>query len=237
MQPEPQDSLSRPLPPPATPPCPAPVNHETRAEELANTLTHAVGAAFAIIGLVVLVLLAVERADPYRIIGFSIYGATLVLLYLASTCYHGCRNQRLKNHLLRFDYAAIYLLIAGTYTPFMLITLRGPWGWGLLTAVWTMAIFGILIKSIVMDRFVLLSTFLYLLMGWIGMVAARPLFDGLSLGGTIWLLAGGAAYTAGVIFFLWERLPFNHAIWHLFVLAGSVCHFFAVLLYVLPAQT
>lgn len=204
------------------------VNQESFCEEWANVITHGIGAALAIAGLIALVLMSASQANPYRIVSYSVYGATLVLLYLASTCYHACGNQRVKNHLLRFDYASIYLLIAGTYTPFTLITLRGPWGWSLLIAIWTLALLGIAIKSIVMDRFVLLSTILYVLMGWLCMIAAKPLFENLSLTGTLWLLAGGFAYTTGVIFFLWRELPFNHAIWHLFVLAGSICHFFAI---------
>jgi hemolysin III len=208
---------------------------ETHAEERANLITHALGMLLSGAALSVLVILASRIGDARRIVTVSIYGATLLLMYTASTCYHCVRNSpRLKRAMRIFDHAAIYLLIAGTYTPVVLVQLRGGWGWSLFGVVWGLAGTGVILKLFFVDRFAPLSVTVYLLMGWLALVAIKPIIAALPAGGLGWLFAGGIAYTAGVVFYLWDHLPFNHAIWHLFVLAGSVCHFLLVLLYVLP---
>jgi hemolysin III len=211
-----------------------PKHLETPAEETASTVTHAIGGLLAAIALVALVIAAARTDDARRIIAVSIYGASLVLLYSASTCYHLVRQPRLKRMLKILDHAAIYLLIAGTYTPILLISLRGTWGWSLFAVIWTMAVAGIVLKLFFVDRFKSISTMVYVLMGWLVVIGIKPLFASVPVWGIVWLLAGGLAYTGGVVFYLWDRLPFNHAIWHLFVIAGSVFHFLAVWIYVLP---
>ncbi len=203
-------------------------------EECANTITHAAGVAFSIAGLILLVVRAALYGDAWHVVSFSIYGTTLILLYLASTLYHGFRSKRAKELLRLFDHSAIYLLIAGTYTPFLLITLRGPWGWSLFGTIWGLALLGITFKIIFGHKYEIVSTIFYLLMGWVVIVAIKPLLAALPLAGFAWLLAGGLAYSLGVIFYAWEKLPFNHAIWHGFVLAGSFFHFFGVFFYLIP---
>jgi hemolysin III len=216
---------------------PAHEEAESFAEEFASTITHGLGLALSVAGLAVLVVLAALRGTAWHIVTCSIYGATLVMLYAASTLYHGVRSPRAKRILRIIDHAAIYLLIAGTYTPFALVNLRGGLGWTLFGLVWGLAAAGIVLKAFHVDRFPIASTLVYLSMGWLVVVAWKPVVAALPGGGLALLLAGGIAYTAGVIFFAAHKLPFNHAIWHLFVLAGSVCHYVAVLLYVLPAKT
>ena len=215
---------------------PTTLHPETPAEEIASTITHGIGVIFAASALTILVTLASVHGDARRIVTFSIYGTTLLLAYLASTIYHTVRRERWKHWLRVVDHSAIYGLIAGTYTPVLLVTLRGAWGWSLFGVLWGMTLAGTIMKLFFVHRFELLSTAVYVMMGWVGLVAAKPFFVALPGGALWWLVAGGIAYTGGVIFFLWDRLPFNHAIWHLFVIAGSVCHFFAVLLYVLPGK-
>lgn len=204
-------------------------------EELANTITHAVGVGFSIAGLVLLVVRAALYGDTWQVVSFSIYGSSLILLYLASTLYHGFRSPRLKEIFRVVDHAAIYLLIAGTYTPFLLVTIRGPWGWSLFGTIWGLALLGISFKIIFGPKYDILSTIFYLLMGWVVIIAIKPLLAALPLGGFLWLLAGGAAYSLGVIFYAWEKLPYNHAIWHGFVLSGSVFHFIAVFSFIASA--
>ncbi len=211
-----------------------PMNDETRKEEIASTITHGIGAALSIAALSVLVVFAGLRGDAWRVVSFSIYGATLVLLYLASTFYHFFSNPRVKRVFHIFDHSAIYLLIAGSYTPFCLVTIRGGWGWSIFGVVWGIALFGIMFKAFFTGRYNFVSTALYLVMGWIIVIAIKPLVVYLPAGAFPWLILGGLSYTAGVVFYAWERLPYGHAIWHLFVLAGSTLHFFAILLYVLP---
>ena len=164
------------------------------------------------------------------------YGVTLVLLYAASTLYHGVRSRGLKRVLKVVDHSSIYLLIAGTYTPFTLINLRGRWGWTLFGLVWGLSLLGILFKIFFVDHFKIVSTTVYLAMGWVVVIALKPLLSLVPSGGILWLLAGGLSYTIGVGFYAWRKLPYNHAVWHVFVLAGSICHYFAVLFYVLPAK-
>jgi hemolysin III len=205
-------------------------------EELANSLTHGIGVVLSIAGLVVLVVVSCMQGDPWRVVGLSIYGTCLVLLYTASTLYHSFRSPRVKHVFRIMDHAAIYLLIAGTYTAFTLTLLRGAWGWTLFGVSWGLCLAGIIFKLFFVNRFNVLSTVIYLLMGWMIVVAGKPLMENVPMGGLYWLLAGGVAYSLGTVFYLWEKLPFHHAVWHLFVLGGSVCHFFAIFLYVLPVK-
>ena len=212
---------------------PPPHPHYSRAEEIASSLSHALGIVLGIAGLAVLAAFATLHGGTSRIVSVSIYGATLILLFTASTLYHAVPNPRAQPILRVLDHSAIFLLIAGTYTPFALISLRGPWGWSLFAIVWTLAIIGIALElRHVRNRMV--AALLYLGMGWVGIVAIKPMLANIEPGGLWLLFAGGLCYTLGVPFYLWKRLPYNHALWHLFVLAGSVLQFFSVLLYVLP---
>jgi hemolysin III len=204
------------------------------AEELANTVTHGIGLALSVLGFIILLVLAVMRGNAWHIVGCAVYGSTLVCLYAASTLYHGIPSPRLKRALKIFDHSAIYLLIAGTYTPFLLVNLRGGWSWSLLGTVWGLALAGIILKLRFVDRFNILSPVIYLLMGWLALIAVKPLFSMVPLGGVVWLFAGGLMYSVGLLFYAWKRIPYNHVIWHLFVLAGSTCHYFAVLRSVIP---
>ncbi len=204
-------------------------------EELVNALTHGTGALLSAAGLGVLVALACLHGTALHIVSCSIYGATLVLLYTASTLYHSVRSPRLKHVFRIVDRSCIYLLIAGTYTPFTLVTLRGGWGWTLFSLIWVLAAAGIVFQLLFAQRFKVLSAVGYLLMGWLAIFAVKPLIEALPAGGFAWLLAGGIVYTLGALFYLFKRLPYNHAIWHFFVLGGSTCHYMAVLLYVVPA--
>ena len=204
------------------------------AEEVANSVTHGLGAALSVTALVLLAVYSARSGDPWRIVSFSIYGTTLTSMYLSSVLYHGFQRPRIKNVFRCLDHSAIYLLIAGTYTPFTLVNMRGGWGWTLFGLIWTLAVAGLVMTALRIARSRTLSSLVYIGMGWLVVVAVRPLLDSIAPGGIAWLLAGGLAYTLGVCFYVWKRLPYNHAIWHLFVLGGSVCHFFAVWFYVLP---
>ena len=207
------------------------------AEELLNSLTHGVGLILSIAGFAVLLSLAVMRGSAWHIVSCAVYGSTLICLYTASTLYHGSRSRRLKRILRVCDHSAIFLLIAGTYTPFLLVNLRGAWGWSLLGVVWGLAMAGILVKVWFVEHFSVLSTAVYVLMGWLALVAIKPMLLRIPLSGLLWLLAGGVLYTVGVVFFAWKKIPYNHTIWHGFVIAGSTCHYFAVLCSViLPAK-
>ena len=197
-----------------------------------NAYTHLVGALLALAGAVVLIVLGAMKQDAWKIVSFAIYGASLVMLYSASTLYHSTRG-RLKAFFRKLDHTAIYLLIAGSYTPFTLVTLRGPWGWWLFGVIWVLALLGILQEFWLGKRTRVLSLIIYVLMGWIALVAVMPLVDTLSLAGFAWLAAGGLAYTAGIVFYVYdERFTHWHGIWHLFVVAGSALHYIAILLYV-----
>lgn len=207
----------------------------TPAEEIANAVTHGIGTALSVAGLTLLVVLATLTGDPWRIVSFSIYGSTLIGLYLASTLYHSVPNPRAKYILKVLDHCAIYLLIAGTYTPILMLSLRGVWSWALMGIIWALAIVGIVLKVMFISRFERLSTFTYVAMGWLCIMAWGELSRSMPAGGIRWLIIGGVVYTAGVIFYCWDRLPYNHAIWHGFVLGGSICHFLTMALYVLPA--
>ena len=204
------------------------------AEEIAHTITHGVGALLSIAGLVVLVAFASIRGDVWHIVSSSIYGATLIILYSASSLYHGVSHPRAKSILQQFDHAAIYLLIAGTYTPFLLVSLRGVWGWSLFGVIWSIAIFGMVVEFVDAKRFKKLSLWLYLGLGWIVILAIKPMLENVAPGGLLLLLLGGLSYSFGVIFYVREQMAYSHAIWHLFVLAGSAFHFFSILFYVIP---
>lgn len=199
------------------------------SEELANSLTHGVGLTLSVAGFLVLVVLAAMRGSAWRIVGCVVYGITLICLYAASTLYHSTRSRRLKRILKVCDHSAIYLLIAGTYTPFLLVNLRRSWGWSLFGVIWGLAMAGILFKVWFVEHLSVLSTVVYILMGWLALLAIKPMLLAVPLGGILWLLAGGVLYTVGVVFFACKKVPYNHAIWHGFVLAGSTCHYFAVL--------
>jgi len=205
-------------------------------EEVMNAVTHGIGTLLAVAGLVLLTVFAYLYGDIWHIVSFSIYGTTLVLLYLASTLYHSFTNERLKYIFKILDHSAIYLLIAGTYTPFTLVPLHGVLGWTVFGLVWGFAILGIVLKVFFVGRFRFASTICYIVMGWFIVVAIQPLLTAVGTLGMVWLLIGGLFYTVGSVFYLWNKIPYNHAIWHLFVLAGSVCHFVAVFFYVLPIR-
>lgn len=198
------------------------------AEEIVNSITHGIGALLSIVALVILIVVAGQHGDIWHLVSFSIYGSTLVLLYLSSTLYHSFTNPKIKNLFARFDHISIFLLIAGTYTPILLTSLRGPWGWTLFAVIWAMALAGAVIRSIYLHRFRSLMVAIYLVMGWMAILAAKQIYE-LMPGISIWfLILGGLAYSVGVIFYNWRKLPYSHGIWHLFVLAGSILHFFAI---------
>jgi hemolysin III len=203
-------------------------------DELASSVIHGIGIALSIAGLAVLVAVAALHGNALTVVACAVFGASLVLLYTASTLYHSISVAAAKPALRALDHIAIYVLIAGTYTPFTLIALPGVWGWSLFVGVWTLALAGSALELGLLKRYHKLAVLLYVGMGWIGMIAFEPLSKHLQTGGTTLLLAGGLAYTLGVPFYLWRRLPYHHALWHVFVLTGSVLHFLAVLLYVIP---
>lgn len=214
-------------------------HHYTFGEELANSITHGVALVASIAVLPVLIITAVRAHDPRRVVAASVFGAVLVLLYASSTLYHaipGERLRRTKDVCQRIDHSAIYLLIAGSYTPFMLVTLRGAWGWSLFGVVWGLAFVGILLKSVFGARhFNALSTAVYLGMGWLAVIAIRPLIHAAEPAALVLLLVGGVMYSGGVVFYVWQR-RYSHAVWHLFVMAGSAAHAWAILGYVLPGK-
>lgn len=201
--------------------------------EKLNSFTHLVGLALSVAGLSILVTLAAAQGDPWKLVGFSIYGASLILLYGASTIYHSIRSPRAKAILRKLDHNAIYILIAGTYTPIALVTLRGAWGWTLLGLSWGLALLGIVQELTLGRRTRRLSMILYVLMGWLVLIAIKPLVAAMPLAGIVWLALGGVVYSIGIHFYLNDaRASHYHGIWHLFVLAGSFCHFMCILLYV-----
>lgn len=198
---------------------------------IANSVTHGVGAALALAGAIVLVLSATGGSDWQRV-SCSVFGGTLVLVYVCSTLYHSLVRTRARHALRIIDHAAIYLLIAGTYTPFVLVPLRGRLGWLLFGIVWSLAVAGVVFKSFAVNRFAIASVVVYLGMGWLAVFAMRSLLHALTWHGIFWIALGGLFYTAGIVFYAFDRLSYFHAFWHLFVLAGSTCHYFAVLFYV-----
>ncbi len=200
-------------------------------EEIANSISHGLGLVLAIVAVPILVLAAVRGGSVPFIVGASVFGGTMILLYLASTLYHSITHEMTKNMCRVFDHTAIFLLIAGTYTPFSLGVLRGPWGWSLLTVIWTLAIVGITLKIRKRTRHSRITIVLYVIMGWLAIVAVKPMVMLIPVPGILLIFAGGIAYTGGLAFFATERIRYNHFIWHLFVIAGTTCHFFAVLWY------
>jgi hemolysin III len=203
------------------------------AEEIAHSITHGLGVVLSIAGLAALVSVAMP-SGVRAVVASSIFGATLILLYVASTLYHSIPFPRAKPVLRVLDHSAIYLLIAGTYTPFTLVSLRGAWGWGLFAGIWALALAGIALEVTPLRRLRKLAIGLYLAMGWLILIALKPLSQMVPPAGIVLLFLGGISYSAGVIFYVWRRLPYHHAVWHLFVLLGSALHFFSVLLYALP---
>jgi len=204
-------------------------------EELANGITHGVGILLSIGGLAVLAAFAARFGDAWHIASCSIFGATLIIMYTASTLYHSIPLPRVRTILRVIDHSAIFFLIAGTYTPFTLVNLRGPWGWSLFGIVWGIALLGVAFQVTLLRRWAMASVGLYIAMGWVVVVAIKPLLATMAPTGFALLLAGGLSYTLGIVFYVWRRLPYHHAVWHLFVLGGSTLHFFAILLYVIPA--
>ena len=204
---------------------------QSPGEEIANSVSHGVGLVAALVAVPILIDAAVRRGGAAGIVGASVFAGTMVLLYLTSTLYHALPRNKAKRVFQVLDHGAIFLLIAGTYTPFTLGVLRGGWGWTLFGLVWGLAVLDIVLKTVGSVRIPWLSTCLYLGMGWLVLIAIRPLWLRMPLSGLAWLVAGGLAYTAGVAFFAAERLRYSHFIWHLFVLTGTCCHFFAVLWY------
>lgn len=209
--------------------------HFDRSEELANAITHGLAALASVIAGAALISVAAMAGDAWQIVSAAVYSVALLLLYAASTAYHAARQGATKAVLEIFDHCAIYLLIAGTYTPFTLIALRGPWGWSLFGVIWGLALAGIIFKIAFIGRFSLLSTLIYIAMGWLVVVAAVPMFQALTAQALAWLVAGGVLYTAGTYFYQRRRFRYSHAVWHLFVIAGSVCHFVAVSTQIGPA--
>ncbi|MBP1763118.1 MAG: channel protein, hemolysin family [Firmicutes bacterium] len=203
-------------------------------EEIMNAVTHGIGTALSLAGLIVLTIAAYSAGTVWHLVSFAIYGTSLVLLYLASTLYHSFRNEKVKYVFKICDHAAIYLLIAGTYTPFTLILLHGLLGWIVLSVIWTLAIIGVVLTIFFVARFKVLSTICYLIMGWLVIVAIQPLAAILPLQGLLWLIGGGLLYSVGSFFYLNRRIPYHHTVWHLFVMAGSAAHFVVVFYYVLP---
>ena len=198
-------------------------------EEVANSVTHGVGWLLSVCGLAILVTLAATTGGTLRVVSCAVFGATLVLLYAASTLYHALPSERAKHVFRVLDHSAIFLLIAGTYTPLSLVVVGGSWGWSLFGAIWSLAAFGVLLNTVAHGRWRWLSITLYVVMGWLVVVAIKPLVAAIEPGVLVMIVAGGLAYTLGLVFYGWNRLPFNHAVWHLFVLTGSVLHYLAIL--------
>jgi len=210
-----------------------PITFYPHKEEIFNVISHLLGAILSVAGLALLVTFASIYGTVWHIVSFSIFGSTLVILYLASTLYHAAKSKRVRSKLNVFDHAAIYLLIAGTYTPFCLVTLNGTIGWILFGITWGLAVVGVILKIFFIGRFNTLSTVSYVLMGWVAVIAAKPLYENLSAGGLTFLVLGGISYTIGAIFYAKEHLPYNHAIFHVWVLAGSIMHFISIFFYLL----
>ncbi|MEA3505044.1 MAG: hemolysin III family protein [Bacteroidota bacterium] len=205
---------------------------KTVGEEIANTITHGIGLLFSITALVLLVVFAATKGTAWHVVSFSIYGTTMILVYASSTLFHAIQNYKVKKLFNLFDHSAIFLLIAGTYTPITLVTLRGTLGWTIFGVIWGLAILGIVMKVFFIGRHRILSTFMFIAMACIIVVAINPLIENMAMQGLWLLLAGGLSYISGVIFYLWKKLPYAHSVWHLFVMGGTICHFFAIILYV-----
>jgi len=204
-------------------------------EEIANSVTHGFGTGLSVAGSTVLIVLAALCGDVWRVASFGVYGSTQTIAYLVSTLYHGSQNGRVKRVFRIVDHAAIYLHIAGTYTPFLLLSMQGAWRWAMLVVVWGLALLGIGFKILSVHRYKPLTTWSYVFMGWMSLIVLREILTSIPVAGVALLALGGVIYTVGVIFYAWQKLPYNHAIWHGFVLAGSLCHYLVILVYLLPA--
>jgi len=205
-----------------------------RREEVANAITHGIGAMLSLAGLVLLIVFSSLKGTAWHIVSFTIYGVSMLLLYVCSTLVHSFKEGKVKDLFEFFDHSSIYLFIAGTYTPLMLVAIRGPLGWSLFGVVWGIALLGVLFKAFFVKRFLFMSTIFYLIMGWLIVAAWGPLTAAVPQPGIVLLVVGGILYSLGTIFYVWRIFPYHHAIWHLFVLAGSITHFLAILLYLLP---
>lgn len=205
----------------------------TKGEEITNAILHGIGSGLAIAALVILIVFASIRGNATHVVSYTIYGATLVLLYLASTLYHSLPRGKGKDVFEIFDHSAIYLLIAGSYTPLALVALKGALGWTIFGIVWGLSVVGIVFKVFWVKKFVVLSTVLYIAMGWLIIIAIKPLMNVLNTTSIVFLVVGGVLYTLGTVFYVWRRMKYHHAIWHLFVLGGSICHFFTMM-FMLP---
>lgn len=203
-------------------------------EEIANAITHGIGALLSLAGLVLLIVFASIKGTAWHVVSFTVYGVSMLLLYSCSTLVHSFKEGKVKDLFEIFDHSSIYIYIAGTYTPFMLIAARGPLGWTLFGIVWGIAIVGVVFKAFFVKRFLFMSTIFYLIMGWLIVFAWGPLTAAVPAPGITLLVVGGILYSLGTIFYVWRGFPYHHAIWHLFVLAASIVHFFAILLYLLP---
>ena len=212
------------------------IKYYSPLEENINIISHAIGFILSIVALVLLVMHASLDGDVWHIVSFSIFGSSLIILYAASTFYHSTKKPATRNRLKIFDHASIYVLIAGTYTPFTLVTLKGPIGWVIFGTSWGLALAGIILKLFFTGRYNLISTIMYVLMGWIIVFAMKPLINNLPVEGLGWLVAGGISYTVGAILYSIKKIKLNHAIFHVFVLTGSFCHFMSVFFYVLPSE-
>lgn len=208
---------------------------QDHSEELANFITHSLGIILGVFALYNLVALSAAYGDGWKVVSSVIYGASLIILYTNSSLYHIFRSPRIKRVFHILDHVSIYILIAGTYTPFTLVNIRGGWGWTVFGLIWGFALIGIVFKLFVTGKFEVISTVMYLFMGWLILIALKPIFDNIPFAGFLWLLNGGIFYSAGVIFYATDhKIRYGHAIWHLFVLGGSICHFIAIIMYVLP---
>ncbi len=205
---------------------------QSLGEEIANSITHGIGAALATAALTILLVFAALKGDAWRVVSFAIYGTSLVLMYTSSTLYHAFTHKKAKRYFRIMDHSSIFLLIAGTYTPITLLALRDTgWGWTIFGLIWGMAILGILFKFMFYGKLEKLSVVFYIAMGWLAVIAIKPMLVNLPTGLLIWIAVGGLSYTLGIIFYAWTKLPYSHSIWHLFVLGGSISHFFGILLY------
>lgn len=204
-------------------------NFYTKGEEIANAITHGIGTALAVAALVLLIVFAALKGTAWHVVSFSIFGATMVILYLESTLYHSLTNKRAKRLFRKFDHMSIYLLIAGTYTPYCLTVLRGTFGWTIFGIVWASAAVGITLKAFFVGKKDTLSTILYIVMGWMIIIAIKKMYLTMNFAGVLFLVLGGVLYTVGAFFYSKDKWAFNHGIWHLFVIGGSVCHFFSVM--------
>jgi len=200
-------------------------------EEIANSITHGIGTALSVAALVLLVVFAIQNRDAWQIVSFSIYGTSLIVLYLASTLYHAFTNEKVKHFFRLMDHSCIFLLIAGTYTPPTLIAMRGSWGWTLFTLVWAMAVGGLIFETMNIGKYKIISLIIYMIMGWLAIFAIKPMLETLPPGLFNWFIIGGLFYTSGIIFYACKIIPYKHAIWHLFVLGGSITQFFGILFY------